>query len=52
MIPDIKELESWTPWGNTDLDLAGWVTNYNFLKFVVVRGAGHVIYFYNNKDGT
>ncbi|CAD8165231.1 unnamed protein product [Paramecium octaurelia] len=43
MIPGIQELDSWTPWGNTDLDLAGWITQYNYLKFVVVRGAGHMV---------
>ncbi|CAD8123463.1 unnamed protein product [Paramecium sonneborni] len=43
MIPDIQQIGSRTPWGNKNLDLAGWSTNYNFLKFVVVRGAGHMV---------
>ncbi|CAD8101495.1 unnamed protein product [Paramecium primaurelia] len=43
MIPGIQELDSWTPWGNTDKDLAGWITQYNYLKFIVVKGAGHMV---------
>lgn len=51
MVPNIRETTPWRPWGNSDLDLAGWVTYYDKLTFVVVRGAGHVnIYYY--LDGT
>lgn len=42
MIPSIYESVSWKPWGNSDQDLAGWITEYNYLTFVVIRGAGHV----------
>ena len=52
MIPNIRETTPWRPWGNSDLDLAGWVTYYDKLTFVVVRGAGHVITYYYYSDGT
>ncbi|CAK94915.1 unnamed protein product (macronuclear) [Paramecium tetraurelia] len=43
MVPGIRETTPWRPWGNKDLDLAGWVTYYDKLTFAVVRGAGHMV---------
>lgn len=52
MISGLTETKAWRAYGNSDDTLAGWITEYNYLTFLVVRGAGHVWNVYINVDGS
>lgn len=42
-IPGIKLVTKRKPFANkSNNNLAGWVTEYNYLRFVVLRSAGHL----------
>ena len=42
-IPGIKVVTKRKPFANkSNNNLAGWITEYNYLRFVVLRSAGHL----------
>ncbi|CAD8154819.1 unnamed protein product [Paramecium pentaurelia] len=47
-IPGVKEIKGWTPYlnihpGKLKDQLAGWIVEYNYFRFQVIRGAGHMV---------